>query len=141
MLVSPTRSRSGHDAIALDEAAAGQRPVEHAPHVVLLHRTDPIPVLVELVGRVHAADERAHRTAGNRFDAESLHEKFFDDADVRVTARAAGAEYERDAAGRNSGRDHGSEEFVAHVLRSLTQRPSREPRMETAASLPGVPHK
>ena len=47
-------------AIALDETAAGKRPVEQAQYVEPLQRARPVAIGVELARRVDAADQRAH---------------------------------------------------------------------------------
>ncbi len=84
------------DAVALDEAAAGEGPVEQAQHVQALQRLHPVRVALQLAGRVDAADQGAHRAARDRADRVAARFQFLDHADVRVAARAAGAEHERD---------------------------------------------
>src|SRR6185437_8877415 len=84
------------DALALDQARAGQGPVHQLQHVHLLQRAYPVAVDIELAGRVDAADQRAHGTARHRDDAVARRLDRFDRADVRQTARTAGAERQRE---------------------------------------------
>src|SRR6185369_17800917 len=76
---------------------AADGPVKQAQHVETLQRLDPVAKRIELSGRIHAADQRAHRRAGDTADVETLRDQFLDHADVRITACAAGAEHEGNA--------------------------------------------
>jgi hypothetical protein len=94
MLVSPIRSLSADDAVALMKPPP-RRPVEQRNTIQSLQRTHPFGVGLEFAGRVHAADQRAHRAAGDeRIANPSL--QLLDHADVRIAARTSGAEHQRD---------------------------------------------
>src|SRR5690606_16051306 len=79
---------------ALDETAAAKGHIEQAQDVHARQRQYPVAVTVELAGSVHAADQRAHRTASDGADVETVRHQFLDHADMRLAARATGSENE-----------------------------------------------
>jgi len=70
----------------------------HQPqHVQVIQAFDPRLVLGQLARRVDPADHRAHGTAGDAGDVVAAMFELFDDADMRVTPGAPGAQDQRDA--------------------------------------------
>ena len=78
-----------HQHLALEHAGAAPGDVEVAQHVELGQFLDPVGIVVELAGGVEAADQCAHRAAGDRADLPTLALEDADDADVREATCAA----------------------------------------------------
>jgi hypothetical protein len=62
--------------------------VDQAQYVQVIQALDPVAVLLQLAGRVDAADHRAHGAAGDTGDVVAAPFDFLDHADVGVTPGA-----------------------------------------------------
>ncbi len=68
----------------------------HQPqHIQVVQAFDPLPVFLELAGRVDAADHGAHGAPGNAGDVVAATFKFLDDPDMRIATCASGTQDQR----------------------------------------------
>ena len=84
------------DLLRPQHAGGGDRRVQQPQHRALRQRLGPVGEFVELVRRLQAADERAHRRSGDPDDVVAAVTELIDHADVGVSAGAAAAESQRD---------------------------------------------
>jgi hypothetical protein len=71
--------------------------IEQAQHIQIVQALGPLAVVVELASGIDAAHHSAHGAAGDTGDLVAAGLQFFDDTDMRITARPPGTQHQRNA--------------------------------------------